>query len=308
MIGLLALMASVAQPPSRAVGPYEFSQVHMGLPVRIVIHAPDEGRARSAAQAAFARIAVLDQMMSDYRPDSELRRLETRVGGAVVVSPELFAVVRRAVDVSHATDGAFDPTVAPLVSLWREARRSGRMPGRESLERARALVGCHHLELDANRSSIRLRAAGVRLDLGGIAKGYILQEALRTLRTQGVTRAMVESGGDIVVGDAPPNREGWTIDVAGADAAFRERASRLTNVALSTSGPTMQFVVIDGVRYSHVIDPRTGIAVTSPTVAYVIAKDAATADALATALTIVGHAGLARIRERFPQLTISLEN
>ena len=189
----------------------------MGLPVRLVLLRRRRRQARNAARLAFERIATLDRMMSDYRPDSELRRLETQPGQRVVVSRELFAVVRRAVEISRASDGAFDPTVAPLVALWREARRNGRMPPREALDRARALVGFHRLELDAHHSSIRV-PPGMRLDLGGIAKGYILQEALAVLRSAGVTRALVESGGDIVVGDAPPGREGWTIDVPGADA------------------------------------------------------------------------------------------
>ena len=147
----------------------------------------------------------------------------------------------------------------------------------------------------------------MRLDLGGIAKGYILQEALADRCGRlGVTRALAESGGDIVVGDAPPGRNGWTIDVPGADLAFRERASRLTNSALSTSGATMQFVEIDGVRYSHVIDPRTGIAVTNHTVAHVIAEDAATADALSTALAVVGHQGSKALIERFPGVRVIL--
>ena len=299
-------MAAIALPsiPIRAE-PHEFTQVHMGLPVRIVLHADDGDRARDAARQAFERIVALDRMMSDYRPDSELRQLEARAGRPVVVSRELFAVIQRAVEVSRATAGAFDPTVAPLVALWRDARRNGRLPALNDLERARALVGWNRLALDAKRSSVHLQR-GTRLDLGGIAKGYILQEALATLRRAGVTRALVESGGDIVVGDAPPGRDGWTIAVPAADPDFRQAASRLTNSALSTSGATMQFVEIAGVRYSHVIDPRTGLGVTNGVTAHVIARDAATSDALATALTVVGHQGLDALRQQFPSVAIAL--
>ena len=285
--------------------PHEFTQVHLGLPVRIALYDGDNARARDAAQRAFERIAALDRMMSDYRPDSELRQLEARAGKPVVVSRELFAVIQRAVEVSRATAGAFDPTIAPLVALWRDARRNGRLPAQNDLERARALVGWNRLALDARRSSVHLQR-GTRLDLGGIAKGYILQEALATLKRAGVTRALVESGGDIVVGDAPPGRDGWTIAVPAADPGFRQAASRLTNSALSTSGATMQFVEIAGVRYSHVIDPRTGLGVTNGVTAHVIARDAATADALATALTVVGHQGLDPLRQQFPSVAIAL--
>jgi FAD:protein FMN transferase len=278
----------------------------MGLPVRLALYATGEPDAMNAARLAFERIAALERMMSDYRPDSELRDLESQAGRPVVVSRELFTVVQRAVEISRTSGGAFDPTVAPLVALWREARRTGLIPRREDLKRARALVGSHRIELDAVRLSIRLEQPGMRLDLGGIAKGYILQEALATLRSSGVTRALVESGGDIVVGDAPPGRKGWTIDVSCGDAPFRARASSLANSALSTSGPTNQFIEIDGVRYSHVIDPRTGFGITNPTVAHVIASDAATADALATALTVVGHQGAIALASQFPGVMICL--
>ena len=303
------LLASFAlRGPAVPTQPYEFTQVHMGLPVRLVLYATTAEEATNAARLAFKRIAALDRMMSDYRPDSELRRLESQADRPVVVSRELFTVVQRAVEISRASGGAFDPTVAPLVALWREARRTGRMPRDEDLNRARALAGSHRLTLDPVRPSIRLDQPRMRLDLGGIAKGYILQESLAVLRSSGVTRALVESGGDIVVGDAPPGREGWTIDVSCGDPEFRAHAANLTNRALSTSGPTNQFIEIDGVRYSHVIDPRTGLGVTNPTVAHVIARDGTTADALATALTVVGRQGANALVSQFPGVMICLSN
>jgi thiamine biosynthesis lipoprotein len=277
----------------------------MGLPVRLVLHAPDRPSAEAAARAAFARISQLDRMMSDYRPDSELRRLEQHCGVHVPVSSELLAVVQRGLTIARASGGAFDPTIAPLVALWRESRTSGRLPGAERVAAARARVGWQHVDVDPVRSSIRLSKPGMRLDLGGIAKGYILQEAMHVLRAQSVTRALVQSGGDIVVGDAPPGRAGWQIDTPGADSAFAHRASRLVNAALATSGPTAQFVEIHGTRYSHVVDPRTGLGVTTSVVARVIAEDAATADALATALTIVQDDQVAGILSQFPRVTVS---
>ena len=146
----------------------------------------------------------------------------------------------------------------------------------------------------------------MRLDLGGIAKGYILEEALHTLRSAGVRRALIEAGGDIVVGDAPPDRDGWRIDVTGADREFAARAAKLTNAALATSGPTAQFVEIDGVRYSHVVDPRTGVGLTNHVTAHVIARDGATADALATALTVARAGDVPRLLSRFPGVRVSV--
>ncbi len=278
----------------------------MGMPVRIRLYGPTDEAAKTAASAAFARVAVLDQMMSDYRPDSELSRLGTVGGTWSIVSPDLFEVLERAVEVARATGGAFDPTVGPLVAIWRDARKSQRMPDESALASARRLVGWRHLRLDASRHAVRLAVPGMRLDLGGIAKGYILQQALGSMASLGVTQALVEAGGDIVVGDAPPGRDGWRIDVDGADAPFAARAARLTNAALATSGPTAQFVEIGGVRYSHVVDPRTGLGLTNDVTARVIARDGATADALATALTVAGPAAIPGILSRFPGVVASV--
>lgn len=310
----------------------------MGLPVRIVLYAGDARSGDMAARAAFDRIAALDQMMSDYRPDSELRRLEGHPGAWVPVSTDLFNVLERAVAMARATDGAFDPTIGPLVALWREARKTGRLPDAATLAAARARVGWHRIELDSRsvvtpngdertlagrdagptgvslradppklgaRRRIRLQPA-TQLDLGGIAKGYILQEALRTLRAHRVEQALVEAGGDIVVGAPPPGRSGWRIEVRTADESFRQRAAQLSNAALATSGPAAQFVEIAGVRYSHVIDPVTGLGLTRDLTAHVIADDAATADALATALTVIGPERAAQIDARFAGAIVSV--
>jgi FAD:protein FMN transferase len=315
---VLALLGAVVGPTGAASRPaaverratpaseHEYSQVHMGLRVRIRLYASTTAAAEQSARAAFARIARLDQMMSDYRPDSELRRLEGNGNVWAAVSPELFDVVQRAVEIARASDGAFDPSVAPLVALWRDARASGRLPDRSATESARARVGWTHIQLDASRRAIRFARPGMRLDLGGIAKGAILQDAVRALRAQGIASALVEAGGDIVVGDAPPGRRGWTIEAAGASSTVQRRAAALTNAALATSGSSAQFVEIDGIRYSHIVDPRTGVGLTHQLTAYVISPDAATADALATALSVAGPGKARALIARFPGTLASL--
>lgn len=308
----LIVLALVYQgSPTASLEVFEYSQVHLGMKVRMRLFAPGSELADSAARAAFARIAALDGIMSDYRADSELRRLEDNGTVWTPVSPDLFAVMERAVAIARTTDGAFDPTIAPMVRLWREARRNRRLPESSDIEAARARVGWHRIELDPARRAIRLTplqaGSTVQLDLGGIAKGYILQDALRVLRSRGVARALVESGGDIVVGDAPPGRPGWRIDAPGANPGFTARAQRLTNAALASSGPSAQFLEIDGIRYSHVIDPRTGVGLTNGLTARVIAPDAATADALSTALTVAGPDRWAGVLSRFPDAVASVE-
>jgi thiamine biosynthesis lipoprotein len=295
-IPLLILPASAAQAQQR----FEFSEVHMGMPVRIIAYALDSESARAATRAAFHRVASLDDALSDYRPDSELRRLEKRPGEWAPVSNDLFAVLACALRVARASEGAFDPTIGPLSVLWGQARKAGRLPPDSALALARSRVGYQHIGLDSTHSAVRLAQPGMRLDLGGIAKGYIIQQALITLRKNGVRQALVEAGGDIVAGDPPPGQPGWSVNIPDAKAVPTARAQRLANAALSTSGPAAQFIESDGVRYSHVVDARSGFGLSNGLTAHVIAGDAALADALSTALTVLGPARAGQLLAHFP--------
>jgi thiamine biosynthesis lipoprotein len=295
LVGLLAIALS-----SRAAGQvarHEFTEVHLGVATHIVLYA-DEATARAAARAAFARIAALEDVLSDWRPESELSRLSAPSDSWLPVSADLFTVLERALQIAWASRGAFDPTVGPYVALWREARRTGRLPAESTLTAARRRVGWRMVSLDTAARAVRLGAPRMRLDLGGIAKGYILGLALTTLRAHGVGAALIEAGGDVVVGDPPPDRPGWLIEIAGAEGIH-------ANVAVSTSGTGEQYVEIGGVRYAHVVDPRTGLGVTTRRTVTVVASDAATADALATALVVLGADDGAEILARFPDVSVT---
>jgi thiamine biosynthesis lipoprotein len=259
----------------------------MGMEVRILMDADDEPTARRAGQAAFATIAELEGRLSDYRPDSDLRAIERAAPNPVQVHPDVFAVLAHALEVARLTDGAFDPTIAPLVALWRESRDTGRLPADDALREARALVDWSRVEVTERTSGVffvRLPVAGMRLDLGGIAKGYILQRAIRTLRDEGVPRAFIEAGGDIVAGERRLETMGWAVALSEGCEAL---GYRFANGALATSGVTMQWADIAGTRYSHVVNPRTGLGLTRHRTVHVRARDGATADAWATALSVV---------------------
>jgi FAD:protein FMN transferase len=257
----------------------------MGGRVRIVVYARTEAAAERACTAAFARFAELDAIMSDYRVDSELMRLCARAGqGPVAVSGELFHVLELSQRLARLSGGAFDVTCGPLVALWREARKVGQLPDPEKMAAAQALVGYCKMHLDAAARTVELEQPGMRLDLGGIAKGYACDEAIRVLKEHGIDRALVEAGGDIAASGPPPGRGGWSIAVRGMAQPFT-----LANGGLSTSGDTEQFVEIGGVRYSHVLDPRTGLGLTNPIQVTVLARDATTSDSLATALCVLGE-------------------
>jgi thiamine biosynthesis lipoprotein len=160
------------------------------------------------------------------------------------------------------------------------------LPEERELERARGLVGWRMMKLDPASQTVTLEKPGIRLDLGGIAKGYAGDQAIAMLREHGIRSALFEAGGDIVVGDPPPGKEGWPIDIA--DAAGAPPKVVLSNCAISTSGDTVQFVVIDGKHYSHVVDPRTGVALTNRYAATIIAPRGIDTDALATAACVIG--------------------
>jgi FAD:protein FMN transferase len=274
----------------------------MGVAVRIVLYARDEATARGAVRAAYARMAELEDIMSDYRPESEVRRLGARPGETVRVSGELFTVVARAIDLWRLSRGAFDATVGPFTELWRTSRRTGRLPGRAELDSAALRVGSEKVHLDSAARTVRLDVPGMRVDLGGIAKGYILDHTLAELGRHGVRRALLQAGGDIVAGDPPPGLPGWRVAVPEGGGAVRARAGALANAAVATSGDTEQFVLIEGVRYSHVIDPHTGLGLTTRRQATVVAEDGVTADGLATALVVLDAERGAALLRAFPQV------
>lgn len=267
---------------------FEFRKVLMGVTARIVVYAPNRDIAVWACSRAFQRIAHLEDLMSDYRSDSELMRLCAEGHIAPVrVSDDLFFVLQRAVELSRRSGGAFDITVGPFVDLWRRTRQTKRLPSNEELSMARRSVGYEKILLDPQNRTVKLAAPGMKLDLGGIAKGYAADCAIKVLRKFGLNRALVELGGDIVLGDPPPNRKGWRIGILnehGKPSKFLE----LANCAISTSGSTEQFVEIKGKRYAHIVDPKTGLGLTRLVLVTVIAKDGITADSLATALCVLG--------------------
>lgn len=268
---------------------FEFRKVLMGVAARIVVYAPDREIAAWACSRAFQRIADLEDLMSDYRPHSELMQLCSEGHLAPVrVSDDLFFVLQRALELSRLSNGAFDITVGPFVALWRRARQTKQLPSEEELRQVRQLVGWEKIQLDPETHTVKLAVPNMKLDLGGIAKGYAADCALKVLKRFGLSRALIELGGDIVLGDPPPNRKGWRIgilDENGKPTRFLE----LANCAISTSGSTEQFIEIGNRRYAHIVDPRTGLGLTKLVLVTVIAKDGITADSLATALCVLGE-------------------
>ncbi len=288
---LFAVGVAAAHAETSNLQRFEFTREEMAVPVKILLYATDESAATAAAEAAFARIHRLNSVLSDYDPDSELRRLsETAIRGmGVPVSVDLWRVLVHSQKLSSRSDGAFDVTVGPVVRLWRRARRREQLPVSERLKTAKALVGYDLLRLDKDSQSVELLRPGMRLDLGGIAKGYAIDEALGVLKKHGINRALIDAGGDMVLGDPPPGKNGWRIGVARLKVDTPPHCILvLANVAVATSGDAWQYVEIDGKRYSHIVDPRTGIGLTDHSSVTIVASTGMAADALASAVSVLG--------------------
>ncbi|MCY3022750.1 MAG: FAD:protein FMN transferase [Planctomycetota bacterium] len=278
---------AVAGEPQR----FQFAQGHMGALFRIVLYAPDETLAKKASDAAFARIAQLDGIMSDYKPDSELMLLCQRAGGdPVPVSADLFEVLNQSLVAARRSNGAFDITVGPLVRLWRLTRHNRELPPPTVLARAKELVGYDNVVLDEKDHTVRLLKPGMQLDLGGIGKGFANDKAMAVLKEQGITSALVVAGGEMTASAPPPGREGWTIGIAPLDNPDKAPSLYLLlrDGAISTSGDAEQFVEINGTRYSHILDPKTGLGLTGHSSVTVVAPNGTTSDWLATAVSVMG--------------------
>ncbi|MFZ2873226.1 MAG: FAD:protein FMN transferase [Phycisphaerales bacterium] len=294
VLGLLLLLAAgylgaCSTPPLER---HEFRRLCMGVQARIVVYAPGAEPATLAAQAAFAELARLDAMMSDYQPASELSRLPAMSHTTPVrVSDDLYLVLARARELSELTHGAFDVTLGPLTRLWRESRRSGTLPEASALGDARARSGFRLLEL--THGTVRSARADMQLDLGGIAKGFAAQRAVGVLRSHSLPISLVSLAGDVYAGDPPPGAEGWRVEIRGdrsGDDSAPIGTLWLTRAGISTSGDATQHVVVGGRRYSHILDPRTGLGVQSSRTVSVLSPHGMDADALSTALSVLSPA------------------
>jgi thiamine biosynthesis lipoprotein len=289
-LALLEVTPAVAEDHDLTL--YAFEQPHMGTLFRIKLYADSKQEAQVAATAAFNRIDDLNQKLSDYLPQSELNQLAASPANKPVkLSDDLFTVLNQALHTAHFFEGAFDPTIGYSINLWRRSVRKKILPTPQQLADAQARSGYKNLVLDPHSQTATLKIEGMFLDLGGIAKGFAADAAIAVLTEHGITRAAIAAGGDIRLGDPPPDSpQGWKIPVLGMD---RDEESittnvRLKNAAISTSGDREQFVEIDGAQYSHIVNPVTGLGLTRRITATVIAPNATTSDSYATTLCILG--------------------
>jgi thiamine biosynthesis lipoprotein len=231
------------------------------------------------------------------------------VGQPVALGEDLLFLLARAAEISQLTEGAFDVTSAYGVQHWRRARRKKKLPAEEETLKAVAMTDWRKIAVDKATGIATKHREGQLVDLGGIGKGYAADVALEVLRGRGITQALVAASGDLAIGDPPPGKEGWAVAVRTfEDKGENDRLRQviLSNCGCSTSGDLHQFLELNGTRYSHIVDPRTGLGLTSRVACTVVARDAATSDALATAFCVMGPDGVASLVAAHPGLGLKV--
>jgi len=285
---------------------YEFEKGLMGSPFRLVFYATNDSLANQAARQAFLRVENLNDVLSDYRDGSEINRLSAQSGSRkwVRVSDDLYKVLSISKKISRKTRGTFDITVGPVVQLWRRAMRRNLFPTES--DKARKAVGYRLIKLQPRTKSVRLVRAHMRLDVGGIGKGYAADEAIRVIRELGISTILIDAGGDITMVGSPPDRQGWDVEINSGNSADSLAIVHLVDVGVATSGATYRFLEHEGVRYSHIVNPKTGVGLRYHVRTTVVAPNGTYADALATAFSVAGIKKGKRIIRRFPGVKVWL--
>lgn len=273
----------------------------MGTWAEITVYSQDVKSANIAINSAFDAMTAVDGLMSAYNQDSEISEINRQAGKkSVGVSPQTFFVIKSAIHYSEISDGAFDITISPLVRSWGFFRKQGRIPPQEEINQQRALVNYRLIELDSERNRIKLLKNGMALDLGGIAKGYAVDQAIEKLRAAKVENVLVNLSGNMYAMGHPKDRAAWRIGIRHP----RQKADllgfiELKEEAIATSGDYEKFFIHNGKRYSHIINPSTGYPVSGIASVTIIAPTAMEADALSTAVFVLGtEKGLQLIKSK----------
>jgi thiamine biosynthesis lipoprotein len=265
----------------------------MGTFARVIVIAADERAAQACIEAAFGQISKIDELMSYHNPDSEISRLNrSAFENPVKVTPLTFQVIKKAIEFSQLTDSAFDVTVGPLVDLWRQAGDANTVPTEQQLQEAGSRVGWDKLILKDNEQSVQFAVDGMQLDLGGIAKGFAIDRAVEAIEEVGGLGAMVDIGGDIrCYGKTPKGQKYWLVGLQNPNLESEEQilfTLKLSAGAVATSGGYQRYFLIGGRHYSHIINERTGSTAEALSSVTIIADSATDADALATAVSVIG--------------------
>jgi len=282
----------------------------MGTFANVIAIAPDLHTAKNAVEKAFEEFEKVEKLASYYRTDSQINRINQNASKqAVQISDGTFEVIKKAIKFSKLTNGAFDITVAPLVELFKKAEDVNSLPQKNEIESARSKVGFQKLILDTVNKTIQFSVEGMRIDLGGIAKGYAIDNAAEAMKIAGAAGGMIDIGGDIrVFGNPPKGRHCWLIGLQNPDTPKTDISKdnyllvlKLNNIAVATSGDYRRFYFIKGQKFSHIFDTNTGSSSDKLSSVSIIADNAVKADALATAVSVMGKDKGLNLIEKLPQ-------
>jgi thiamine biosynthesis lipoprotein len=286
----LTLIAAYGPLAGAAAAPWTHTLRTMGTYASVTVVASDSAAAGTAARAAHRALQRVDALMSNWTETSEVARLNrVAADSATTVEPEVARVLAAALAVHRESHGAFDITVEPLVRAWGFIGGPPRVPDSATVRRAFATVGAHHLRFDSDARTLRFARPGVRMDLGGIAKGHGVDAARESLAAHGVRDALVDLSGNMFAMGRPADARAWRIGIRDPRDRMPYFARlEITDRAIATSGTYEQFVAAGGRTYGHILDPRTGAPAEGLIAVTVVANDAMTADAWGTALFVLG--------------------
>ena len=293
---VIAVLLSLVIIQKYRLKPLKQTEMIMGTLVEITVIPANE----KAIREAFEALKKVDALMSTYKEDSEISILNRE--GKAQVSEETLEVIEDAIKFSNLTDGAFDITCRPLINLWKKAKKEEKIPAEEEIEEAISLVGYQRIILEGNQ--IRLEKKGMQIDLGGIAKGYAVDKAIEALKKNGIKRALVNAGGDLYGLGTDPQGEKWQIGIQ--DPRDEDKIIDIIKVkdkAVATSGDYRRYFTLKGKRFSHIVNPKTGLTVQDvPMSVTIIGPDATTTDALATGVFVLGPEEGMRLIESLPEV------
>ena len=292
VVALMAVFAARWRRGSERHAEYRFM---MGTVVSVTVLEPDASKAAEAIEAAFAAVARVESLTTRRTAGSDVGRLNAGPGGDQPVSHDVALVAARSLAVSAASSGAFDITVAPLVDLWGIGSDEFNVPASDDISRALHKVDWRSVGVDTSRNLLLL-APGAALDLDGVAKGYAVDRAVAALSARGIATAVVDAGGDVGFLGTPPDASGWRVGIKHPRGEGLLGVVTLDGGSIATSGDYQRFVMVDSVRYHHILDPSTGYPARGVVSVSVASRRCIDADALATAVFVMGpEAGMALV-------------
>ncbi len=287
---------------------YEDSRVSMACTYAIAVYGEDEQQLQKIVSEAFDEVDRIDRLMSHYKKESPLSLINSEAAAEqpVKTDPELFSFLVECQKYSRISAGAFDITVGPLMKSWGFFRGEGRMPADAELRKVRQKIGYQKLKLDEKNRTVEFLRAGMELDLGGIAKGYAVDRVVKILKKHQITKALISAGGSTIYAlGAPPEKPAWEVQIQDPlDARKIALTVLLKNQALSISGSAEKFFELDGKRYSHIMNPRTGKPVMNMLSVAVITKTGTAGDALDNIFYVAGVQKSRMYLRQFPSTEI----